>query len=276
MKWNQRLYLGTWQLSGDFQSLSLEVKEEVLMTALSLGVVRFDTAAAYGQGSVESLLGRMLPHDAFVVTKVPAIRTLEGKLTPSIAKHYPVGQVRASLEGSLMRLSRSRVDVVLLHNWHEAWSEDVRSVVDTLLSMKDSGLAEKIGISLPDGFRGDIGTEILSLIDVIEAPYNQRDVWIVRLLPVLRKFGIEVLIRSLFMQGMRLKSEGETRLLSVNDARLKRDYPSVEISAHSAQKILTDVWSLGTGVVVGATTPEQIIANVNCLKGDHHELTKSV
>ena len=46
MKWNQRLYLGTWQLSGDFRSLSLEEKEEVLMTALSLGVVRFDTAAA--------------------------------------------------------------------------------------------------------------------------------------------------------------------------------------------------------------------------------------
>lgn len=276
MKWNQRLYLGTWQLSGDFRSLSLEDKEEVLMTALSLGVVRFDTAAAYGQGSVESLLGRILPRDAIVVTKIPAIRTSEGKLTSSIEKHYPVGHVRASLKGSLMRLARSRVDVVLLHNWHEAWSEDARLIIDTLLSMKDSGLAEKIGISLPDGFRGDIGADILSLIDVIEAPYNQRDVQIVRLLHLLRESGIEVLLRSLFMQGMRLKTEDETRLLSENDVRLKRDYSLGEIPAHPVQQILTEAWSLGTSVIVGATKPEQIIANVNCLKGDHHELTKSV
>ncbi len=276
MKWNQRLYLGTWQLSGDFHDFSLEEKEEVLMTALSLGVERFDTAAAYGQGSVESLLGRILPHDAVVVTKIPAIRTLEGKLTSSIVRHYPVGHVRASLESSLTRLSRSRVDVALLHNWHEAWSEDVRPVVDTLLSIKDSGLAGKIGISLPDGFGGDIGADILSLIDVVEVPYNQRDVRIVRLLPILQASGIEVLLRSLFMQGMRLKTEDEARLLSANDVRLKRSYPSGEIPAHSAQQILTEAWSLGASVVVGVTTPEQIIANVNCLKGDHYGLTESV
>ncbi len=276
MKWNQRLYLGTWQLSGDFQSLSLEEKEEVLVTALSLGVIRFDTAAVYGQGSVESLLGRMLPCDAVVVTKIPAVRTSEGKLTASIAKHYPVGHVRASLEGSLMRLSRSRVDVALLHNWHEAWSEDARLVADTLLSMKDSGLAEKVGISLPDGFVGNIGTDILSSIDVIEVPYNQRDVWIVRLLPILQAPGIEVLLRSLFMQGMRLKTEGEVRLLSANDVRLKRSYPSGWVPARSAQQILTEAWSMGTSVVVGVTKPEQIIANVNCLKGDQHGLKESV
>lgn len=276
MKWNQRLYLGTWQLSGEFRGLSLEEKEALLVTALLSGIVCFDTAASYGRGSVESLLGRILPRDVVVVTKIPAIRTPEGKLTSSIAKHYPLGHVRASLEGSLARLSRSRVDVALLHNWHEGWNDDARSAVDTLLSMKECGLAEKVGISLPDGFRGDIGADIRSLVDVVEAPCNQREKEILRLLPVLQASGIEVILRSLFLQGMRLKTEDEIRSLSANDGRLKRVYPPGEYLMRSAHQILTEVQSLGTSIVVGATKPEQIVANVNCLKGDQHELAKGV
>ncbi len=276
MEWNERLYLGTWQLSGDFRALSFEEKERLVTVALESGIVRFDTAAVYGGGSVESLLGRMLPHDAVIVTKIPAIRSSEGKLTSSFGQHYPVEHVKASLEDSLSRLSRTSLDVVLLHNWHETWAGNIQSVADVLFAIRDSGLVNRVGMSLPDGFRGDIGTDILDLVDVIEAPLNQHERWIEHMLSDLRASGVEVLLRSLFMQGMRLKTAGEARLLQAQDVRRQRDYPSYEGPVPSAQSILTEALSLGTSLVIGATTPEQITTNVNRLKGEHHGLKTGV
>ncbi|PIS04642.1 MAG: hypothetical protein COT81_05460 [Candidatus Buchananbacteria bacterium CG10_big_fil_rev_8_21_14_0_10_42_9] len=61
MKWSDRLYFGTWQLGGQFKNLSKAYIESLLLFAVSSGIRRFDTAAVYGGGRVEEMLGGGYP-----------------------------------------------------------------------------------------------------------------------------------------------------------------------------------------------------------------------
>ncbi|QQS22557.1 aldo/keto reductase [bacterium] len=65
-------YFGTWQLGGQFKNLSTEYIESLLLFAVRSGIRRFDTAAVYGGGKVEAMLGACLPEDVTIVTKIPA------------------------------------------------------------------------------------------------------------------------------------------------------------------------------------------------------------
>ena len=85
-------------------------QERAIARALDAGVNYFDTAVQYGNGESEKNLGRVLnklkPKDAIVGTKV--------RLPPDTG---PIAEVIAkSLEGSLQRLGRERVDILHLHN----------------------------------------------------------------------------------------------------------------------------------------------------------------
>jgi L-galactose dehydrogenase/L-glyceraldehyde 3-phosphate reductase len=84
-------------------------QERTVARAINAGVNYFDTAVLYGNGTSEQNLGRILhklkAHDAVVGTKVRV------PLSESIAQ-----AVTTSLEGSLARLRRDRVDIFHLHN----------------------------------------------------------------------------------------------------------------------------------------------------------------
>ena len=85
-------------------------QERAIGRALDAGVNYFDTAVAYGNGESEKNLGRILnklkPKDALVGTKV--------RLPPNTGAIVEV--IAKSLEGSLQRLGRERVDIFHLHN----------------------------------------------------------------------------------------------------------------------------------------------------------------
>ncbi|MBL8671216.1 MAG: aldo/keto reductase [Alphaproteobacteria bacterium] len=86
-------------------------QERAVARALEAGVNYFDTAALYGNGESERNLGRVLkalrPAGAIVGTKVRLAASQAGGIA---------GAVRASLESSLSRLGRDRVDILYLHN----------------------------------------------------------------------------------------------------------------------------------------------------------------
>jgi aryl-alcohol dehydrogenase-like predicted oxidoreductase len=100
--------------------------------ALDRGIRFFDTAAGYGAGRSEALLGQALASselgaEAVVCTKV-ALTTDEaaaGRAGPHLV---------AELEGSLRRLRRDHVDILLLHGPPDAldWHQFDRSVLDLL------------------------------------------------------------------------------------------------------------------------------------------------
>ena len=94
----------------------------------------FDTAAAYGAGNAELILGEALADkdDVVIVTKCgyigdPVTRVIEpDDLSPA--------GIRRGVEGSLTRLGRSSVDAVILH--HNELALDVaRPIFDTLEAM---------------------------------------------------------------------------------------------------------------------------------------------
>lgn len=106
-------------------------RERAVARALELGVNYFDTAPIYGEGQSEQNLGRALRAlnaDAIVGTKV--------RLVPGPAPAMPAAIVR-SLDESLRRLGRERVDLLQLHNRVMAGGGGTalaaRDVLDTVL-----------------------------------------------------------------------------------------------------------------------------------------------
>jgi hypothetical protein len=108
--------------------------------------------------------------------------------------------------------------------------------------MKDGGIARRVGISLPDDFSSDISDEVLPYIDVIEAPFNPNQRWVLNQLPSLLAMKKKILLRSLFCQGKLLTS-------------------------HPAELFVKNAQQLQTSIVIGMTTEEQITCNINYLKG---------
>ncbi len=86
-------------------------QERTIARAIAAGVNYFDTAVQYGNGESEKNLGRVLqrlkPADAIVGTKVRLPSADFGNIADAVA---------TSLEGSLTRLRRDRVDIFHLHN----------------------------------------------------------------------------------------------------------------------------------------------------------------
>jgi diketogulonate reductase-like aldo/keto reductase len=86
-------------------------QERTIARAIAVGVNYFDTAVQYGNGESEKNLGRILqslkPANAVVGTKVRL---------PSAKFSCIADTVATSLEGSLVRLRRDRVDIFHLHN----------------------------------------------------------------------------------------------------------------------------------------------------------------
>jgi aryl-alcohol dehydrogenase-like predicted oxidoreductase len=86
-------------------------QERTIARAMGAGVNYFDTAVQYGNGESEKNLGRILQHlkppSAVVGTKVRL---------PSASFGHIADAVATSLEHSLIRLRRDRVDILHLHN----------------------------------------------------------------------------------------------------------------------------------------------------------------
>jgi L-galactose dehydrogenase/L-glyceraldehyde 3-phosphate reductase len=103
-------------------------QERTIARAIAAGVNYFDTAVQYGNGESEKNLGRILqqlkPPSAVVGTKVRL---------PSASFGHIADAVATSLEHSLMRLRRDRVDIFHLHNAiNEAGGGETLSVQQVL------------------------------------------------------------------------------------------------------------------------------------------------
>jgi aryl-alcohol dehydrogenase-like predicted oxidoreductase len=84
----------------------------ILFTALDRGVTLFDTAASYAHGRSEEELGRWLPPNApsTIITKFGHPSSASAGLGPASPAH-----ARQTLNGSLRRLRRERIDIWLIH-----------------------------------------------------------------------------------------------------------------------------------------------------------------
>lgn len=109
------LALGTWGLSGDgYGPISNRDAEQIVKKAVELGVTLFETSDAYARGATESLLGRLLePHIA--TTQIASRHGVDRGQKPP-RKCFDPSYLGKSLDASLGRLQRERLDILLLHN----------------------------------------------------------------------------------------------------------------------------------------------------------------
>jgi aryl-alcohol dehydrogenase-like predicted oxidoreductase len=108
-----RIGLGCMALTGIYGAIDGDVAQATIHAALDLGIQIFDTAALYADGTNEELLGRTIGDrdDVFVVTKFGLFAGGNGTLV----RDSSTAAMRASVDASLQRLRKERIDLLLQH-----------------------------------------------------------------------------------------------------------------------------------------------------------------
>ncbi len=131
------------------RSLSRRERIRLVETAYDAGIRYFDTAPLYGAGAAEDALGRALRgrDDVTLATKVGIVPPgLVGVALrrPAASGRFGPAEIRAQLEGSLRRLRREAVDVLLLH---EVGASAASGALDVLDDLRREGKILRAGIA---------------------------------------------------------------------------------------------------------------------------------
>lgn len=120
-----------------------EQAKAVLETALDLGVTLFDTAALYGFGANEELVGELLsPHRAkFTLASKCGLHGVDGK---RVIDARPA-TIKASCELSLKRLRTDVIDLFYLHRWDK--SVPIEDSVGAMAELVREGKVRTLGLS---------------------------------------------------------------------------------------------------------------------------------
>ena len=187
---------------------------QILELSRKSGIDTLDTAPAYGES--ESVLGNLNVKGFRIVSKLPS-EIPEGV---SVA-----GWVVKSVNTSLLRLNQDNLHGILLHRPAQLFEANGDAIYHSLQELKAGGLVDKIGVSIYDA------RELIKLFkhfdfDLIQAPlsiFDQRLItsgWLNRLVSE----GIEVHVRSIFLQGLLLMQEEERPIKFKRWNKLWRDW----------------------------------------------------
>ena len=198
---------GAWAIGGSWGEQSDKDSLEALETALDSGVNFIDTAAGYGNGKSERIIGKFLKsrsEQIYVCTKTPPA---PGKWPPSpyckIEERYSEKYLRENVEERMKNLQVDSLDVLLLHTWTRAWN-DKPEALKTLQKMKAEGLIKQIGISTPEHDQNCV-IQLMrdGMVDVLQVIYNifeQEPA--AQLFPVAKETGTGIIVRVAFDEGV--------------------------------------------------------------------------
>ena len=122
--------------------------ERLLLTALDAGVTLFDTAALYGFGANETLVGRVMkPHRRrFVLASkggMAGVVSDDGSMKRVIDGRPEA--IRRNCEDSLKRLRTDTIDLYYLHRWHKAVA--IEDSVGAMSDLVRAGKVRALGLS---------------------------------------------------------------------------------------------------------------------------------
>ena len=190
-----RLALGTAQfglaygLNNQTGQPSATAVAELLAAAQAAGLTLLDTAAAYGNS--EARLGELVGGNVGfeLITKLPA---------------GPPAQVTQHLNEALARLKRERLYGLMFHAFKPL--QDEPAAWQALQAARAAGQVARIGVSLYHPQEAEwLLTEGWD-IDLVQVPYNVFDQRFAAVLPKLAARGVEVHVRSAFLQGLLLRA----------------------------------------------------------------------
>lgn len=186
-----KLGFGASSIGAEFGQFDLDQSLRSVRTAIDAGIRFIDTAAYYGRGMSEVLLGQVLPkypRDSLVVS------TKLGRYAP---KHFDFSakRVAESIDVSLERMRLEMIDLVFVHDIEYG---DVQQVIDeTLPALKkqvERGKVRAIGISgYPmKNFQRVIPTDLLDCV-ITYNHYTLQNDMALQWLPLAQKHGVGVI-----------------------------------------------------------------------------------
>lgn len=205
---NRKVIIGTWGMGGDFGGKPAEV-DDLLNNCVGAGFDQFDTAMVYGD--VEEKLGAFCGKTLKIATKIPS----QGKPKLSekhldIRHFYPLDYFHRKIVECLSRYKNQKIDTLQLHNWHPDF--DIEQIRGELECLRERGDVNRFGVSLPEGYIGDVP----DFFDSIQIPY---DVFSPEKIVVPPARG-EYWARSIFRHGLVFRN-GESSLIEGDKRRGK-------------------------------------------------------
>ena len=173
-----------------------ETVREILSEARSYGITILDTASLYGES--EAVLGANSLEGFKVVTKTPRFAT------PVITDEQALNLTH-TFSLSLQRLSTTKVYGLLIHHADDLLVPGGEKLVAAIMALKETGVVEKIGVSV---YHSDQIDAVLKIIkpDLVQLPISVLDQRLLLngQLERMKNMGIEIHARSVFLQGLLL------------------------------------------------------------------------
>lgn len=143
--------IGTWAIGGGDWKFGWGPQDEdeaieAILTGTRLGINWIDTAAVYGNGRSEELVGKalqMLPANErpYVATKCSRVIQPDGSIDGILKRESVISECEASLR----RLDVESIDLYQLH-WPDP-EQDIEEGWQTLIDLKQAGKVREIGVS---------------------------------------------------------------------------------------------------------------------------------
>ncbi len=260
------LALGTWGLSGDgYGDVDEEEQDAVIDRARAVGINLFETADVYGDGKMETRLGKRLADDgkSYVVTKIGT----DTNSKPS-RKRFDVEYLKQAFDKSQERLKREVLDVVLLHN-PSVKALETGAATAWLQEQKDAGKLRAWGISAGDPETARATLKLEPAPYVLQMAYN---VFLTRDLESiaqdLKEREIAVLARSVLAHGLLAGQWPTDKVFPPEDHRSERwsgDQMRRRIHQLRALRVMNhgaNVLSMRAGAVAYVLTNEHVTSAI--------------
>ena len=197
-----KLGLGTvqWGLSygiaNESGAVTSETVKSILLESQQIGIKVLDTAAQYGDA--EKVLGMNALEEFDVVTKTP-------KFAVSKITETEINQLKQTFQDSLVKLSCKKAYGLLVHHVEDILVPGGKKIISMMKKLKTKEQVEKIGVSVYDSKQVDAVMEIFKP-DLIQLPLSVLDQRMLSSghLEMLKKEGVEIHVRSVFLQGLLL------------------------------------------------------------------------
>jgi aryl-alcohol dehydrogenase-like predicted oxidoreductase len=242
---------GAWAIGGSWGPQSESDSTAALGRALDLGVNFIDTAAGYGDGKSERIIGGVLKgrrDSVIVATKTPPT---DGPWPPSpycvASERYPEAYLRKNVEERLRNLGTDRIDILQLHTWTRAWNGSPEPF-EILRTLKREGKIRFVGVSTPEHDQNSVIDLIRGgWVDVVQVIYNifeQEPA--AELLPAALREGVGIIVRVVFDEGSLVGKWSKDMVFPEGDFR--RNYfqgDRLQRSVDRAAKVAKDLEGSG-------------------------------
>jgi aryl-alcohol dehydrogenase-like predicted oxidoreductase len=277
-----RLGFGAWAIGGGGWEFGWGPQQDehsiaAIQRALELGINWIDTAAAYGFGHSEEVVGRAiagLAERPYIFTKASLVEGLGRSVVHNLKRDSILREVGDSLE----RLGVDAIDLYQIH-WPIP-EQDIEEGWSTFAELKEQGLVRHIGVSNFDVAQLERIRQIAP-VETLQPPYSlvDRDVE-QEILPYAERQGIGAIVYSPMGSGLltgRMSRERIERLPADDWRKHDARFREPQLSRHLALvDRLTAVaerhgttpgavavaWTLGDpavdGAIVGFRRPDQV------------------